>query len=356
MTNGLLILEDGTQFRGVLIGSSENSTGELCLFTGMSGYQEAFTDPSYFGQIIVMSNAHIGNYGWKDGESESEEIQVSGVICRNLSNYNSRKGSKSLIDVFKKANKTILKDVDTRAVVNHLRKYGNMNGVICVEEKINSAIEFLKNSKKMSGRNVSSELKKEETTKCFTTRHSNLNVGLFDFGVKENIVRELMKRGCCVTVYNQNSLPETYDMDGYLISNGPGDPASMKEEIEAIKRLVLSKKPIFGICLGHQLLALSQGLETYKMHTGHRGCNHAVLNVQTGKAEVTSQNHGFAVKEFKREDIEVTHLNLNDGTVEGLRLKNYPAFSVQHHPEACAGPHDSSYLFNTFIKMMQENI
>lgn len=358
--NGLLILEDGQEFEGQLICNTNTVIGEVCLFTGMTGYQEAFTDPSYFGQIILMSNAHIGNYGCVYNESESKKIMVSGAICRNFSQHNSRTNSISLKSEFESQSKSMLCDVDTRAVVNHLRKNGNMNAAICLKSNRESALEMLIHSQKMAGLNVASKLKNENFLKDLyaygdVNFHYGVRVGVLNFGVKENILNELVNREVNLTIYEQDSLPNVYDMDGYLISNGPGDPSSMKKEIEVIKKLVESGKPVFGICLGHQLLALSQGLKTFKMKTGHRGCNHAVLNKKTGLAEVTSQNHGFAVEMFERDDIEVTHINLNDGTVEGLRLKNRPVFSVQHHPEACAGPHDSNYLFDEFIKLVKQH-
>lgn len=365
---GYLILEDGTIFEGLSSGKKGKSFGEICLYTGMTGYQEAFTDPSYTNQIILMSNAHIGNYGYKNGESENwnDVAQVAGVVCRNYSSKFSRKDSQSLDSLL--IDTILLYDIDTRAVVRHLRQHGNMNATITndilSELQLNSLLEELKNKPKMEGLNVVKYLKINKGTLLpgvnqdgskLTRENKDPKciIGVFNFGCKENILEELLDRGCELMIYGYDNLPNSFDLDGYLISNGPGDPASMVDTIKVIKNLVNSGKPVFGICLGHQLLALSQGLKTYKMKNGHRGGNHAVLNIKTNKAEVTSQNHGFAVEDFVREDIEVTHINLNDKTIEGIKIKNKPVFSVQHHPEACAGPHDSSYLFDQFINLIE---
>jgi carbamoyl-phosphate synthase small subunit len=349
---GYLMLIDGTVFKGLSSGKIGKSFGEICLFTGMTGYQEAFTDPSYTNQIILMSNAHIGNYGYKKEDHENSEgsVQVSGVVCRNYSTKFSRSAANGVQELLKDT--VVIYDIDTRAVVRHLRQYGNMNAIIVNDgTSPEEALVELKKQPKMEGLNLSESLKTSSSN--ITKNGSKHRVGVFDFGCKKNILQELVNRGCDLEIYDANSLPKSFDLDGYLISNGPGDPASMTEAIRAVKNVVDSGKPVFGICLGHQLLALSQGLKTYKMKNGHRGGNHAVLNVKSGKAEVTSQNHGFAVEDFSRPDIEVTHINLNDKTVEGIKLKNRSVFSVQHHPEACSGPHDSAYLFDQFINLIE---
>ena len=354
---GYLLLADGTKFEGLTFGKSGKSFGEICLFTGMTGYQEAFTDPSYTNQIILMSNAHIGNYGFKsviESERLDNVVQVAGVVCRNYSHRFSRAESDSLDKLLE--NTVTIYDIDTRAVVRHLRQHGNMNAAVVSDgSDPKMVLAELESRPKMSGLNLAEKVESIKDIALYNHKPgAKYTVGLLDFGCKENIRQELIQRDCNVIVYRANELPKSFDLDGYLLSNGPGDPASMKDAIQAIKQLVDSGKPVFGICLGHQLLALSQGLKTYKMKNGHRGGNHAVVNLRTGKAEVTSQNHGFAVENFERSDIEITHLNLNDQTIEGIALKNRPAFSVQHHPEACAGPHDSAYLFDQFVSLMEK--
>ena len=322
----------------------------------MTGYQEIFTDPSYFGQIIVMNNVHVGNYGIEPTEVESESIKISGMICKKFNDGFSRKrGTQSLQTYFENDGVVAISDVDTRAIVRYIRDKGAMNCIISSE---NTDIEVLKallaKVPKMEGLELSSKVTTKNTYE-FGDKSALYKVAVLDFGVKKNILRSLADRGCFLKVFPmKSSVKEILDFnpDGIMLSNGPGDPSVMKDEIALIQQLVETGKPIFGICLGHQLLAESQGIKTYKMHAGHRGINHPVKNIITGKSEITSQNHGFTINAedvTKNTNIEITHVNLNDNTIEGIRLKNKPVFSVQYHPEACPGPLDSRYLFDDFV-------
>jgi carbamoyl-phosphate synthase small subunit len=308
--SAILLLSDGTIFHGKSIGISGKTFGEVCFNTGMTGYQEIFTDPSYFGQIMVATNAHIGNYGVNDLEIESDSIKIAGLVCKNFSfNYSREDASGSLEDYFTKQNLICISDVDTRALVSYIRDNGAMN-----------------------------------------------KISALDLGIKKNILRNLAKRDCYIKVFPYNStyndLAE-FNPDGYFLSNGPGDPDPLFGAIEVAKEILANDKPLFGICLGHQVIALANGVQTYKMFNGHRGINHPVKNILTGKGEITSQNHGFAVNKEQLDnhpELEITHLHLNDGTVAGMRMKNKNCFSVQYHPEASPGPHDSSYLFDQFVE------
>jgi len=355
----ILLLEDGKVFEGKAAGKIGTTTGEICFNTGMTGYQEIFTDPSYFGQIIVMNNVHVGNYGIEESEVESNGIKISGMICKKFNEGFSRKrAQQSLQQYFEKNNVVSISDVDTRAIVRYIRDKGAMNCVISSENTdIDSLKKILAKVPKMEGLELSSKV---ATTKIFEMgdKASKLKVAVVDFGTKLNILRSLTERGCYLRVFPMKTpLKEMLDFspDGFMLTNGPGDPGVMKGEIALVKEIVNTSKPVFGICLGHQLLSESQGIKTYKMHAGHRGINHPVKNLITGKCEVTSQNHGFSVKAEdvkSNPNIEITHVNLNDGTIEGIRLKDKPAFSVQHHPEACPGPYDSRYLFDQFVETM----
>lgn len=355
----ILLLEDGKVFEGKAAGKIGTTTGEICFNTGMTGYQEIFTDPSYFGQIIVMNNVHVGNYGIEESEVESSSVKISGMICKKFNEGFSRKrAQQSLQDYFEKNNVVSISDVDTRAIVRYIRDKGAMNCVVSSENTdIDSLKKILAKVPKMEGLELSSKV---ATTKPFEMgdKNSKLKVAVVDFGTKTNILRSLTERGCYLRVFPMKTpLKEMLDFnpDGFMLTNGPGDPGVMKDEIALVKEIVNTAKPVFGICLGHQLLSESQGIKTYKMHAGHRGINHPVKNLISGKCEVTSQNHGFSVKAEdvkKNVNIEITHVNLNDGTIEGIRLKDKPAFSVQHHPEACPGPYDSRYLFDQFVENM----
>ena len=360
----LLVLEDGTIYHGKSAGKIGTSTGEICFNTGMTGYQEIFTDPSYFGQIMVTTNVHIGNYGIKKGEEESDSIKIAGLVCRNFNvTYSRKQASESILDYFLEQNLVAVTDIDTRAIVRHIRDKGAMNAIISSEE-LNPLVlmERLKSVPSMNGLELSSKV----TTKqpyFYGNPDSPYKIAVLDLGVKLNSLRGFNERNCFVKVF-----PASADFDtimawkphGILISNGPGDPAAMKDVVQTVKQFLNYNLPLMGICLGHQILALACGIRTYKMHTGHRGINHPVKNIISGHCEVTSQNHGFAIN---REDVEaasdriqVTHVNLNDGSIEGIIVKEKNAFSVQYHPEASPGPNDARYLFDDFIKMVKNYV
>ncbi|MFQ3174672.1 MAG: carbamoyl-phosphate synthase small subunit [Flavobacterium sp.] len=355
--SAILLLSDGTIFHGKSIGISGTTFGEVCFNTGMTGYQEIFTDPSYFGQIMVATNAHIGNYGVNEKEVESSSIKISGLVCKNFSfNYSRADASESLEDYFIKENLICISDVDTRALVSYIRDNGAMNAVICTD---GSAIEELKvalsNVPEMKGLELASKVSTKEPY-FYGEEDATYKISALDLGIKTNILRNLAKRDCYIKVFPFDSSYQdlkSFNPDGYFLSNGPGDPEPLSSAIQLAKEVIEEDKPLFGICLGHQVIGLANGVSTYKMFNGHRGINHPVKNLITGKGEITSQNHGFAVnkEELDRNpDLEITHLHLNDGTVAGMRMKNKNCFSVQYHPEASPGPHDSSYLFDQFIE------
>jgi carbamoyl-phosphate synthase small subunit len=355
----ILLLEDGTVFHGRAAGAIGTTTGEICFNTGMSGYQEIFTDPSYYGQILVATNVHIGNYGIKNEEVESESIKIAGLVCKKFSDVYSRpQAHKSIKDYFIEEKLVGICEVDTRAIVRHIRSKGAMNAIISSDNlDIESLKAQLKKVPSMVGLELSSKV---STAKAYTAGDSNspYKVAIFDTGLKKNIVRCLVERGCHVKVFPMKTSAKemlSWNPDGFLISNGPGDPGVMKEEVETVKQIIDAGIPAFGICLGQQLIAQAFGISTYKMFNGHRGINHPVKNIITGKSEITSQNHGFSVKEDeveKNPDIEITHINLNDKTIEGIRHKVKKVFCVQYHPEASPGPMDARYLFDDFISMM----
>lgn len=355
----VLLLEDGKVFYGKAAGKIGTTAGEICFNTGMSGYQEIFTDPSYFGQITVMTNVHIGNYGINKDEVESDSIKIAGLVCKSFSEFHSRKRSDSSIKEYFETNNVVgIQAVDTRAIVRYIRSKGAMNAIISSEElDIEKLKEKLSKVPSMEGLELSSKVSTKKPY-FFGNVDAPYRVALLDFGTKKNILRSLSERGCYLQVFPMKtsfSEMKKWNPDGFMISNGPGDPGVMKDEINTIKEIINSNVPTFGICLGHQLIALASGISTYKMHKGHRGINHPVKNIITGKCEVTSQNHGFGVKEDevkKIKNVEVTHVNLNDNTIEGLRLTDKKVFSVQYHPEASPGPHDSRYLFDDFVGMM----
>ena len=357
----LVLLADGTIFYGKSVGIEGTSTGEICFNTGMTGYQEIFTDPSYFGQIMVTANAHIGNYGINDTEVESDGIKISGLICRNFSFTHSRVDSNgNLKDWFDKNNIVAISDVDTRALVAYIRDNGAMNAVISTEiDNIEGLKKQLANVPTMEGLELASKVSTKEAY-FVGDENAPIKIAALDIGIKKNILRNLTKRGAYVKVFPFNSKFEelaAFNPDGYFISNGPGDPEPLTDAQEVAKEIIKSNVPLFGICLGHQVIALANGISTYKMHNGHRGINHPVKNLLTGKGEITSQNHGFAINKEEtenNEDVEITHVHLNDHTVAGIRLKNKPVFSVQYHPEASPGPHDSEYLFDQFIESIKE--
>lgn len=355
----ILLLEDGKVFYGKAAGKIGTATGEICFNTGMTGYQEIFTDPSYFGQIIVATNVHIGNYGVNNDEVESDSIKIAGLICKQFNDFHSRKRSNgSLKDYFLHDNIVAISDVDTRAIVRYIRDKGAMNCIISSETQDIAVLqEKLSKVPSMIGLELSSKVSTKEPY-FVGDPAADYKVALTDYGVKKNIIRCLVERGCYVKVFPMKTSFEEmmkWNPDGFLISNGPGDPGIMIEEVATIKKIINSAVPTFGICLGHQLIAEASGISTFKMHKGHRGINHPVKNLITGKCEITSQNHGFGVKAedvAKIKNMEITHINLNDKTIEGLRYTDRNVFSVQHHPEACPGPYDSRYLFDDFIAMI----
>jgi carbamoyl-phosphate synthase small subunit len=353
-----LLLQDGTYFTGNAFGKIGTTTGEICFNTGMTGYQEIFTDPSYFGQIMITNNVHIGNYGIKQTEAESDSIKINGLVGLNLEEKYSRKQANEDLQQYLSSNHIVsIAGIDTRSLVAHIRSKGAMNAIISSE---NTHIDFLQEQlakcPNMEGLELASQV---STNKVYSLGNDSYKkVAVLDFGIKQSILNCMVQRGLHVTVFPaKTSFAELQQLnaDAYFISNGPGDPAPMHYAVETIKQILETNKPLFGICLGHQLLALANGVGTFKMHHGHRGLNHPVKNIITGQCEITSQNHGFGIKAEDVKNnagIEITHLNLNDNSIEGIRIKGKKAFSVQYHPEASPGPHDSRYLFDDFIAMM----
>lgn len=357
----LLLLADGTIFYGKSIGMEGTVFGEVCFNTGMTGYQEIFTDPSYFGQIMVATNAHIGNYGVNEEEVEADKIMISGLVCKNFSFNHSRvNSSEGLKDYFEKQNFVVISDVDTRALVSYIRDNGAMNAVICTD---GTSIEDLKKKladvPDMKGLELSSKVSTKEPY-YFGDENAKYKISALDLGIKKNILRNLAKRDCYIKVFPFDASYQdmkSFNPDGYFLSNGPGDPDPLYTAQEVAKNILENNEPVFGICLGHQVLALANGISTYKMFNGHRGINHPVKNLLTGKGEITSQNHGFAVVREELEkhpDFEITHEHINDGTVAGMRMKSKNCFSVQYHPEASPGPQDASYLFDQFIENIEQ--
>lgn len=353
----VLLLKDGTIFYGKSIGISGTTFGEIAFNTGTTGYQEIFTDPSYFGQIMVTTNAHIGNYGVNVNEVESDSVKISGLVCKNFSmNFSREDASESLFDYLEKQNLIVISDVDTRALVSYIRDNGAMNAIISTD---GTSIEDLKikleQAPNMEGLDLASVVSTKEPY-FYGNENATYKIAALDLGIKTNILRNLAKRNCYIKVFPYNATfneMKAFNPDGYFLSNGPGDPDPLESAQEVAKNILSENKPLFGICLGHQVIALANGISTYKMFNGHRGINHPVKNLVTGKGEITSQNHGFAVNKEQLEnhpDFELTHVHLNDGTVAGMKMKSKNCFSVQYHPEASPGPHDSSYLFDEFIE------
>ncbi|MDE0559860.1 glutamine-hydrolyzing carbamoyl-phosphate synthase small subunit [Algoriphagus sp. NF] len=358
-----LLLADGTIFHGSLIGNPGTNGGEICFNTGMTGYQEIYTDPSYTGQVIVTTTSHIGNYGVHNEEVESDHPTIGGIVVNSFSEIYSRlDGHGSLQDYLVSNGITGIADIDTRKLVRHIRSQGAMNAIISSEyegdlEGLKAELEKLPD---MNGLELSSQVCTKEPY-FFGNEDALIRVACLDFGIKKNILRNLASRGVYCKVFPaKTSLAEmeTWAPDAYFLSNGPGDPAAMDYAVETVKDVLATNKPVFGICLGHQLLAEAVGISTFKMHHGHRGINHPIKNLFTGKSEITSQNHGFnIVREDaeKHAEVEITHVHLNDNTVAGIKLNNKPAFSVQYHPESSPGPHDSRYLFDDFIALINKN-
>ncbi|MGB3064721.1 glutamine-hydrolyzing carbamoyl-phosphate synthase small subunit [Sphingobacterium thalpophilum] len=356
----ILVLEDGTVYHGKAAGKIGTTTGEICFNTGTTGYQEIFTDPSYFGQIMVTTNAHIGNYGIDEEDTESTQIQIAGLVCKNYNiNYSRKMADESIQSYFEEENLVGISDVDTRSLVRHIRDKGAMNAIISSETL---DVEELKNQlakvPSMDGLELSSKVTTPEPY-FFGNENASLRVAVLDLGIKKNILRNFEARDVYTKVFPAKTTfeeMEKWNPDGYFISNGPGDPAPMNYAVETVKSILKANKPMFGICLGHQILALANGIRTSKLHNGHRGINHPVKNIIANRCEITSQNHGFGVVAEdiqKSENVEVTHINLNDQSIEGIRIKGQKAFSVQYHPESSPGPHDSRYLFDDFVAMIK---
>ena len=356
-----LLLQDGLLIEGTAIGKIGTTGGEICFNTGMTGYQEIYTDPSYYGQIIVNTTAHIGNYGTIEDEQESDKPKISGLVVNDFSDSFSRKASKESLQEYLERHSIVgIADLDTRMLVRHIRSKGAMNAIISSSLKPEQLKGELAKVPDMNGLELGSLVSTKEPY-LVGDQNSSLKIAALDVGIKKNILKNLVARGCYVKVFPAKTTfqqMEKWGPDGYFISNGPGDPAVMDYAIKTVQEILNAGKPLFGICLGNQLLALACGISTYKMHHGHRGLNHPVKNLITGLGEMTSQNHGFAVseKDIKNNpDVEVTHLHLNDQTIMGIRLKSKKAFSVQFHPEASPGPHDSRYLFDEFVAMVHEH-
>ena len=357
-TKATLLLQDGTVLQGFAFGKIGTATGEICFNTGMTGYQEVFTDPSYYGQVLIMNSVHVGNYGVYNKDVESSSVKVKAVIGRNLEEQYSRQIAQgSLQAYFEQENVVAIDGIDTRALVAHVRKCGAMNCI--VSSQINDLAilqQQLQATPSMDGLELASTVSTQQAY-YLGNPTSTLKIAVLDFGVKQQILNCLVERGAYVKVHPAHTTFEemkTFGPNGYFLSNGPGDPAPMHYAVKTVQQILAENKPLFGICLGHQLLALSMGIPTFKMHHGHRGLNHPVKNIITGKSEITTQNHGFGIHPDAVKNsaaIEITHVNLNDGSIEGIRIKNKNAFSVQYHPEATPGPHDSRYLFDDFIAM-----
>jgi len=355
----ILLLADGHAFHGHSFGKTGTATGEICFNTGMTGYQEVFTDPSYAGQILIMNNVHVGNYGVKKTDVESSTVKIRGLIARNLEEQFSRIQADGDLNEYLKVNNIVaIEDIDTRALVAHIRAKGAMNCIISTEvTDIEKLAAELAKVPDMDGLELASTVSTTEEYELGDV-NATVKVAVLDFGVKQHILQCLVSRGVHVRVHPAKtplSRLKEFNPDGYFISNGPGDPAAMPYAVTTMKDILKEDKPVFGICLGHQLLALANDIPTFKMHHGHRGLNHPVKNIITGLCEITTQNHGFGVDPEavrKHPNIEITHINLNDDSIEGIRLKDRNAFSVQYHPESTPGPHDSRYLFDDFVGMM----
>ena len=357
MKEAILALESGLVFKGKAFGREGEASGEVVFNTAMTGYQEILTDPSYRGQLVCMTYPLIGNYGINEEDVESRSTFLSGFIVKELSRVVSNwRSTKSLDDYLKEKGIVAIQGIDTRALTLHLREEGAKKGIIStIDFDPKSLIEKAKKSRGVVGVDL---VKEVAEAKSFSWKdEGTYHVVALDSGVKYNILRSLADLGCRVSVMPPTSSPEeilAHKPDGVFLSNGPGDPEAVEYLIETVKKLV-PQVPIFGICLGHQILGRALGGKTFKLKFGHHGANHPVMNLDTGQVEVTSQNHGFCVDpdSIPKKSVRVTHINLNDKTCEGMEHINYPVFSVQYHPEAAPGPHDSSYLFEKFIKNMK---
>jgi carbamoyl-phosphate synthase small subunit len=359
-----LALADGTVLRGHAVGARAETGGELCFNTSMTGYQEILTDPSYYGQLMTMTYPHIGNYGASEEAMEASGPMAAGLVVRSFTEAHANPlADESLQAWMQRHGLAGITGVDTRFLVRHIRENGVMNAVISSEEGVAEEVlvERARQWPAMNGRELASQVTTPEAYDLESAGDAEgPRVAVYDFGVKRALLRTFAERGCAVRVVPAATPLEEvlhWQPDGLFLSNGPGDPRAMPGGVARAEDAIESGLPVFGICLGHQLMALAQGLEVYKMHVGHRGANHPVKNLRTGTVEVTTQNHGFAVEDDSVDPAtaEVTHRNLNDGTVEGLRFKEFAGLSLQYHPEASPGPHDSRYLFDEFLELVAES-
>lgn len=356
----ILALSDGTIARGHAIGIQGTTGGELCFNTSMTGYQEIFTDPSYYGQLMMMTYPHIGNYGTMSRDDEARKVMIAGLIVRAFSREFSNPIADGSLQEYLERQKVVgITGVDTRKLVRHIRTDGVMNAVISSEiDDEEKLIEMAREWEPMEGLELATKITRKEAQTIASD--GTYKIAVFDYGIKQSIIDNFVNRGCTLRIFPAETTVDQvkeWSADGYFFSNGPGDPnASSRYGLPVVNYAKTTGKPLFGICLGHQLMALSEEIPVRKMYVGHRGANHPVMNLETGLVEITTQNHGFAVdeKNIDESKVDVTHINLNDKTIEGIRFKKFPGMSIQYHPEASPGPHDSQYLFDRFMDMVKE--